>query len=74
MNEKNLNVFIDFGSSKVRLGIFNTCTDLDIEESNGIPRSTVAHIRHKLIAQIKNLIYNDQDIFIELCKQIRDII
>ena len=23
MNEKNLSVFIDFGSSKIRLGIFN---------------------------------------------------
>ena len=58
----------------LKLGIFDKCTDLDIEESNGIPRSTVAHVRNKLVAQIKNLIFNDQDIFIELCNQIRNVI
>ena len=30
MNEKSLNVFIDFGSSKIRLGIFNKETSKNI--------------------------------------------
>ena len=30
MNEKNLNVFIDFGSSKIRLGAYNNETSKNI--------------------------------------------
>ena len=30
MNEKNLNVFIDFGSSKIRLGVYNNETSKNI--------------------------------------------
>ena len=30
MNEKNLNVFIDFGSSKIRLGVYNKETSKNI--------------------------------------------
>ena len=30
MNEKNLNVFIDFGSSKIRLGVFDKETSKNI--------------------------------------------
>ena len=30
MNEKNLNVFVDFGSSKIRLGVYNNETSKNI--------------------------------------------
>ena len=30
MNEKSLNVFIDFGSSKIRLGVYNSETNKNI--------------------------------------------
>ena len=33
MNEKNLNVFIDFGSSKIRMGIYNVETSKNFEEA-----------------------------------------
>ena len=38
MNEKSLNVFIDFGSSKIRLGVYNneTSKNIFISERNCI--------------------------------------
>ena len=59
MNEKNLDVFIDFGSSKIRLGVFNNETSKNIyfSEENCISNFSIKNFNiknSKLI--IKNLI------------------
>ena len=57
MNEKSLNVFIDFGSSKIRLGIYNkeTSKNIIILEKDCISNSKVKIICEKNSKKINEL-------------------
>ena len=61
MNEKNLNVFIDFGSSKIRLGVFNndTSKNIFVLEENCISNLRLKNFDIENSNQIiKNLIHS----------------
>ena len=59
MNEKNVNVFIDFGTSKIRLGVFNneTSKNIFVLEENCISNLSLKNFDIESSNQIiKNLI------------------